>query len=158
MGGERKWSVGWNVLHRYHNFLNSNKILYTCNILTKNDFIMTFTHDTISFVPTCKDQNNGKQQKLGVRPKSKYLRMTKSPRRFLASNVGATPSHFYHVQYPYIIEPETIFQATFKRKPEYHRPNMPLKCPLQTGKEVVWSATVICHRKSPNFPLDKQNT
>ena len=98
---------------------------------------MTFTHDTISFVPTCKDQNNGKQQKLGVRPKSKYLRMTKSPRRFLASNVGATPSHFYHVQYPYIIEPETIFQATFKRKPEYHRPNMPLKCPLQTGKEVV---------------------
>ena len=79
---------------------------------------MTFTHDTISFVPTCKDQNNGKQQKLGVRPKSKYLRMTKSPRRFLASNVGATPSHFYHVQYPYVIEPETIFQATFKRKPE----------------------------------------
>lgn len=79
---------------------------------------MTFTHDTISFVPTCKDQNNGKQQKLRVRPKSTYLRMTKSPRRFLASNVGATPSHFYDVQYPYIIEPETIFQATFKRKPE----------------------------------------
>lgn len=77
---------------------------------------MTCAHDPISFLPTCDNQNNGKQQKLQGRPKSTYLRMTKSPRRFLASNAGTTPSHFYHVQYPYIIEPVTIIISSNFRK------------------------------------------